>query len=149
MACFVCGEEAQWKCSHCHKRMYCGYECQAIDLPLHMTNELVESGFHLRNLDKETVDNTAFRRVLYTTKEMQLVVQYLEPGQDVGIEVHKDATQFVRISRGLGMAMMGKRLVELKQESAIMIPAGTRHNIWAKEDGSGLWMYVLYSPPQH
>jgi len=105
--------------------------------------------FDVRNIEKETVENNAFRKVLFTGKNIQLVLMSLLPEEDIGMEVHADVDQFFRIEKGEGILEVkgqGKQL--LQDGSSIVIKAGTQHNI--KNIGEEpLKLYTLYSPPNH
>lgn len=100
------------------------------------------------NIDQVTLDNLAFRRVIATTYQMQLVLMSLQPGEDIGMEVHPYVTQFIRIEHGDGLAILNGRQYPLTDGSAVIIPAGTRHNI-INVGSSFLQLYTLYAPPNH
>jgi len=105
--------------------------------------------FDVRNIEKETIENNNFRKVLFTGKNIQLVLMSLLPEEDIGMEVHADVDQFFRIEKGEGILEVkgqGKQL--LQDGSSIVIKAGTQHNI--KNIGEEpLKLYTLYSPPNH
>jgi mannose-6-phosphate isomerase-like protein (cupin superfamily) len=99
------------------------------------------------NIEKVTLDNKYYRKVLFTTPQMQLVIMRLEPGEDIPLEIHQ-GTQFIRIESGKGVAKTPTGMVQLKDGVAIMIPANVKHYI--KNTGSEpLNLYALYSPPEH
>jgi mannose-6-phosphate isomerase-like protein (cupin superfamily) len=99
------------------------------------------------DIEKNTVDNTNFRKVLYTAENCQLVLMSLKSGEDIGEEVH-DVDQFFRVDSGSGKAIINGASYALKNGSAVVVPAGATHNIvnTGKED---LKMYSIYSPPHH
>jgi mannose-6-phosphate isomerase-like protein (cupin superfamily) len=99
------------------------------------------------NIEKLTEDNDDFRRVLYTSKELQLVVMSVAPGQHVGLEKH-DVDQFFRIEDGTGEVVVEGRRTPVGPGSAIVIPANTRHDI-INTGKDGLKIYTIYAPPKH
>ena len=105
-----------------------------------------QNGFHV-NLESRTKDNNKFRDVLYTTPQMQLVLMSLKPQEDIGIELHPNTSQFIRVDDGSGEAIVGNNTTYLENGDAIVIPAGVRHNIIA--GNQGMKLYVVYSPPNH
>ena len=100
------------------------------------------------DIEKLTVENTDFRRVIYTGKNLQLVLMSLRPGEEIGAEVHEDRDQFFRIETGQGEIVIdGKRTV-VKEDDAAIVPAGARHNLI--NNGTGvLSLYTIYAPPEH
>ncbi|OIO54872.1 cupin [Candidatus Peregrinibacteria bacterium CG1_02_54_53] len=103
---------------------------------------------YVTNIEKASLDNTTFRTVLYTTKRTQLVVMSIPVGEDIGMEVHGDHDQFIRVERGTGKAVLDSVEYPLEDGSAVVIPAGTQHNIvnTGKDD---MRLYTIYSPPEH
>ena len=99
------------------------------------------------NIEKAAERNTTFRTVLYTAKNCQLVVMSLKPGEDIGAEVHK-LDQFFRIEEGEGKAVLDGIEHRIKPGFAILVPAGTHHNIINGSSGS-MKLYTLYAPPNH
>lgn len=106
----------------------------------------IVDGFHT-NIDKDTVKNSNFRKVLFTSSKIQLVIMSLSPGQDIGEETHTDTDQFIRIERGEGEAIIGDKKYSLLDGDAIIVPSGSKHNIIAGSEGMKL--YTVYSPPHH
>lgn len=102
---------------------------------------------YLINIERETLENTDYRRVLYTARHSQLVLMSLRPGEEIGEEVH-ELDQFIRIEAGEGKAVLDGVEHPLSANDAVVIPEGTRHNIinTGEED---LKLYTLYSPPEH
>ncbi len=100
------------------------------------------------NIEQETRDNTSFRRVLYTSAYMQLVVMNIPGGADIGEEVHGQ-DQFLRIEVGEGKAVLDGVEHALSDGYAVVVPAGTRHNIINTSAERDLKLYSLYAPPHH
>ena len=102
---------------------------------------------YIKNIEQDTVENGNFRKVLYTAKHSQLVVMSLEPGAQIGEEVH-DGDQFLRIEQGKGQAVLDGVVYEVEDDFAIVVPAGSRHNVINNMDGQ-MKLYTIYSPPEH
>lgn len=102
---------------------------------------------YVANIEQVTRDNSAFRRVLYTAKNCQLVVMSLLPGEDIGAEVH-DLDQFIRCEAGSGKAILDGIEHDIHDGSAIIVPAGAMHNIVNGPDSS-MKLYTVYAPPNH
>jgi len=100
------------------------------------------------DIEKRTEDNRAFRRVLYTGKHMQLVLMSLQPGEDIGEEIHDDVDQFFRVEKGKGEVFIDGRTTKVESDTAIIVPAGARHNI-RNTGEKPLQLYTLYAPPEH
>ncbi len=102
---------------------------------------------YIVEIKRETDDNNNFRRVLYTSKNSQLVLMSIERGGEIGEEVH-DLDQYICIESGKAKAIMGDSEHQVEGGYAIIIPAGLNHNI--KNIGMGpLKLYTIYSPPEH
>jgi len=100
------------------------------------------------NIEKETLENTDYRRVLYTSRYSQLVVMNIEPGDEIGNEIH-GLDQFIRIEEGQAKVILNNSdEYELKDDDAIVIPASTWHNVINTGD-KPLKLYTIYSPPEH
>ena len=100
------------------------------------------------DIEGMTEENSNFRQVVYTAPQMQLVLMALQPGEEIGEETHKDRTQFFRLEEGTGEVWIDGTVSEIKDDIAIIVPAGARHNI--KNTGKGpLKLYTLYAPPEH
>jgi mannose-6-phosphate isomerase-like protein (cupin superfamily) len=95
-----------------------------------------------------TVENAAFRRVLYTGKHLQLVLMALKPDEEIGAETHLGHDQFFRVEKGKGEVWIDGERTKIKRDDAIIVPAGASHNIVNTGSGS-LKFYTLYAPPQH
>jgi mannose-6-phosphate isomerase-like protein (cupin superfamily) len=107
----------------------------------------VLKGF-VANIENLTDDNSNFRRVLYTGKNLQLVLMALKPGEEIGEEVHTGADQFFRIEKGSGEVRINGLPTKIKDGDAVLVPAGARHNV-VNTGGEPLRLYTLYAPPQH
>jgi|SRR3989344_374983 len=100
------------------------------------------------NIEKLSVENENFRKVLYTAKNSQLVLMSLKPGEEIGEEIHK-LDQFFRCETGTGKAVLGGVAHEISDGFAVLVPAGTKHNIINTSADKDLKLYTLYSPPNH
>jgi mannose-6-phosphate isomerase-like protein (cupin superfamily) len=107
------------------------------------------------NIEEETLNNKNFRKVLYTSTNlhgMQLVVMNLKPEEEIGMEKHNSADQFIRVEQGEAIAVIGKTkkdMYKLQASDAILIPAGTWHNVVNANSKYNLKLYTLYTPPHH
>jgi mannose-6-phosphate isomerase-like protein (cupin superfamily) len=102
---------------------------------------------YVNNIEKATKDNTDYRRVVYTAKNSQLVLMSIEPGDEIGEEVH-DLDQFIRIEAGQAKAILDGVEHELGDDDAIVIPQGMSHNV-INTGSVPLKLYSIYSPPEH
>lgn len=102
---------------------------------------------YITNIEEATITNSDYRRVLYTAKNSQLVLMNLQPGEEIGVETH-DLDQFIRIEQGHAKAILDGVDHELKSDFAVIIPAGTEHNVINIGDEE-LKLYTIYSPPEH
>jgi len=105
-------------------------------------------GYHI-DIDKKTEENEYFREVLFTGPNSQLVVMSIGVGEDIGMEIHDDTDQFIRIEGGMGKAILDNIEYELKDGSAVVIPAGTKHNVINTSLDKALKLYTVYTPPEH
>lgn len=105
-------------------------------------------GFHA-HIEQETLENTQFRTVLYTGKHSQLVLMCLKPKEDIGMETHEENDQFFRFEQGEGMCVIDGHEYPVQNGSAIVIPAGAKHNIMNTSETDDLKMYTIYSPAHH
>jgi mannose-6-phosphate isomerase-like protein (cupin superfamily) len=102
---------------------------------------------YITNIEKETLENENYRRVLYTAKNSQLVLMNIKPGEEIGEEVHK-LDQFLRFEQGNGKAVLDGVESEVRDGTAVVVPAGTKHNFLNTGD-IDLKLYTIYSPPEH
>lgn len=106
------------------------------------------------NIEDETLSNTNYRTTLWTGKHMQMTVMAIAPGDDIGLEVHEDHDQFLRVEQGRGRVQMGPaedRLEfdeEVGDDWVILVPAGSWHNVTNIGD-EPLKVYSIYAPPEH
>lgn len=99
------------------------------------------------NIEQAALANEYFREVLYTDERVQLVVMALKPGEEIGDEVH-GLDQFIRIEEGQGKAILDGQEYPLQDSVAVIVPAGTRHNI-INTGANAMKLYTLYAPPNH
>ncbi len=104
---------------------------------------------YIVNIEKETKENSFFRKVLYTAKHSQLVLMSLKPGEEIGEEVHNNLDQFFRFEKGEGKMVLEGEEFNVKNGFAIVVPAGTKHNIINTSFEEPLKLYTIYSPPNH
>lgn len=100
------------------------------------------------DIEKLTEENTDFRRVLYTGKNLQLVLMTLRPGEEIGAEVHEDRDQFFRVEMGEGEILIDGNVSAVRSDMAMIVPAGARHNVRNTGD-EPLKLYTIYGPPEH
>lgn len=103
---------------------------------------------YITNIEKLSLENKYFRRVLYTAKNSQLVVMSLKPNEDIGEEIHQ-LDQFIRCEQGRGKAVLDGMVNDISEGFVVMVPAGTKHNILNASATENLQLYTLYSPPNH
>lgn len=101
------------------------------------------------NIEQDTLDNTHFRRVLYTAKHCQLVLMSLLPKEEIGLETHPENDQFLRFEGGRGAVFIDDNRYEVEDGDAAVVPAGARHNVVNLSDTEHLKIYTIYSPPHH
>ena len=101
------------------------------------------------NIEKDTIENNNFRKVLYTSKYSQLVLMSLKPEEEIGMEVHPDNDQFFRFEVGEGKVVIDGNEYVVKDGSAIVVPAGAQHNVVNVSASDDLKLYTIYSPAHH
>jgi len=101
------------------------------------------------NIEKDTLDNENFRKVLYTAKHSQLVLMNLRPGEEIGTEIHLDNDQFFRFEKGQGKVIIDGNEYEVSDGSAVVVPAGAEHNVINTSNNEELKLYTIYSPAHH
>ena len=111
-------------------------------------NQKYMKGFNA-NIEKDTIENTNFRKVLYTGKHSQLVLMSLKPMEEIGMEVHADNDQFFRIEKGEGKCIIDGNEYVISDGSAIIVPAGAEHNVINTSSTDDLKLYTIYSPAHH
>lgn len=111
-------------------------------------------GPYVLDIEQATVENDTFRTTLWTGEHLQLTVMAIRPGDDIGLEVHPDNDQFLRLEGGTGRCQMGPTQDDLPFDEevvdgwAILVPAGTWHNV-TNVGQTDLKVYALYGPPDH
>lgn len=103
---------------------------------------------YITNIEKEAMENENFRKVLYTSKHSQLVLMSLNPKEEIGAEIH-ELDQFIRVEAGIGKAILDGMEHKIEDGSAVVIPAGTEHNIINTSENKKMKLYTIYSPPEH
>lgn len=109
---------------------------------------MINEDYYAGNIEKLTLDNNAYRKVLFTTPTQQLVIMSLLPNQEIGEEVHEKTTQFIRIESGTCLAIINDKEIVLKDNDFIVISPNTKHNI-INISNTPLKLYTIYSPPEH
>ncbi len=104
---------------------------------------------YVTNIERDTLANDDYRRVLYTGPNTQLVLMTLQPGDEIGEETHEEHDQFIRVEAGAGVVLLDGERHTLSDGSAVVIPAGVRHNVFNMSVDAPLRLYTLYSPPEH
>lgn len=113
-----------------------------------MSEEVNNMTGYVINIEEKTLENNYFREVLFTTDKSQLVVMALKSGEEIGMEVHPDHDQFIRIESGKGKAIMNGEEHKISDGSAVVVPAGTQHNIINTSEVA-MKLYTVYTPPEH
>jgi len=101
------------------------------------------------NIEKATLENNNFRKVLYSAPHSQLVLMSLKPNEEIGMEVHKDNDQFFRFEKGQGKCIIDGNEYEVSDGSAVVVPAGAQHNVINVSGSEELRLYTIYSPAHH
>ena len=103
---------------------------------------------YCENIEAATLENDDFRRVLYTGHNLQLVLMTLQPGEEIGSEIHDDRDQFFRIEEGQGVVDIDGAANAVSDDFAVIVPAGARHNV-RNTGNRPLRLYTVYGPPEH
>jgi mannose-6-phosphate isomerase-like protein (cupin superfamily) len=101
------------------------------------------------NIERDSLENENFRKVLYTAPNLQLVLMTLQPGEEIGLETHDDGDQFFRVEGGEGEAILDGETHRLGDGDIVIIPAGVEHNIVNTSGDTPLHVYTIYTPPEH
>jgi len=101
------------------------------------------------NIEKKTLANKHYRKVIYTDKYMQLVLMSLKPGEDIPVETHNNVTQFIRIESGNGIAIIKNKKIPLKAGISVIISPKQKHYLKNNSKTNPLKLYTIYSPPEH
>jgi len=115
--------------------------------PIVLNRSISVKGF-VEDIEKLTIENDNFRKVLYTGKHLQLVLMTLQVGEEIGAEVHDTHDQFFRIEEGKGKVVIDDNTYDVEDDDAVIVPAGARHNVINTGD-EPLRLYTLYGPPEH
>mgnify|MGYP002640053015 FL=1 len=107
----------------------------------------MKKGFYT-NIEKDTLENNSFRKVLYTGKYSQLVVMSLQPGEEIGAEVHETHDQFFRFEQGKGKVVIDETTYDVEDDDVIVVPGGSNHNV-INTGEEVMKLYTIYSPPEH
>jgi mannose-6-phosphate isomerase-like protein (cupin superfamily) len=108
---------------------------------------------YITNIEAATIENDNYRTTLWTGKNLQVTVMAIQPGHDIGLEVHDDHDQFLRVEKGAATVYMGPTKDNLnervaKEDDAVFVPAGTWHNL-VNTGSEVLKVYSVYAPPEH
>ena len=101
------------------------------------------------NIEKDTLENDNFRKVVYTGAHSQLVLMSLLPNEEISSEIHPESDQFFRFEKGTGEAVIEGKSQKVSDGDTVIVPAGTKHNIINTSSSEPLKLYTLYSPPHH
>jgi mannose-6-phosphate isomerase-like protein (cupin superfamily) len=101
------------------------------------------------NIERDTLKNKNFRKVIYTGKNSQLVLMSLKPKEEIGLETHPENDQFLRFEGGTGRVIVDDSKYTVKDGDAVVIPAGAKHNVVNTSATEELKIYTIYSPPHH
>jgi mannose-6-phosphate isomerase-like protein (cupin superfamily) len=101
------------------------------------------------NIEKDTLKNKNFRKVLYSAGNMQLVLMSLKAKEEIGEETHPHNDQFFRFESGKGKCIIDGNEYKVKGGDVIIIPAGAKHNVKNTDNSTELKMYTIYAPPHH
>jgi mannose-6-phosphate isomerase-like protein (cupin superfamily) len=137
--------------SACLRRIGASYTIhkEAAGRPVvHRILETNMSGYSI-NIEEKTLAGNNFREVLYTTERSQLVIMTLQPGEEIGMEHHTGHDQFIRVEQGEGVAILDGEKHTLADGVAVVVPAGTEHNVINTSTTEAMRLYTLYTPPEH
>ena len=101
------------------------------------------------NIERDTLKNKNFRKVIYTGANSQLVLMSLKPKEEIGEETHPENDQFLRFEGGTGRVIIDASKYSVKDGDAVVIPAGAKHNVINTSATDELKIYTIYSPPHH
>jgi mannose-6-phosphate isomerase-like protein (cupin superfamily) len=104
---------------------------------------------YFENIEKLTIANENFRKVLYTGAHMQLVLMSLRPSEDIGLEIHTENDQFFRFEKGNGKVIVGETEYAVADGDTVIVPAGISHNVINLSESDDLKMYTIYTPAHH
>lgn len=108
----------------------------------------MKKGYHA-NIEKLTLENDNFRKVLYTAEHQQLVLMSLLPKEEIGLETHEDGDQFFRFEAGVGKVIIDQEEYDVKDGDSVIVPQGAKHNVINTSSEEKLKLYTIYTPPHH
>lgn len=108
----------------------------------------MKKGYH-GEIEKLTLENNNFRKVVYTANHMQLVLMSLQPSEEIGLETHNEGDQFFRFEKGTGKVVIDETEYVVKNGDVIVVPAGSQHNVINTSESEALKLYTIYAPPHH
>ena len=103
---------------------------------------------YVKNIDKDTLANDDFRKVVWTGDHFQMVLMNILPGQEIGEETHQGVDQFIRLESGSGKAIINDIEYEIETDFAVIIPSGSKHNV-INTGSEPMKVYSIYAPPEH
>lgn len=112
------------------------------------SNSFKKKGFYI-NIEKDTIENNNYRKVLYTGQNLQLVLMSLKPNEEIGVEVHQEIDQFFRFEEGNGICIVNDMEYKVSDGDCVIVPAGSNHNIINTSNKNDLKLYTIYTPPHH
>ena len=101
------------------------------------------------NIERDVLENVDFRKVIYTSTHLQVVLMTLKPGEEIGEEIHNANDQFFRFESGIGKCIINGNEYQVGAGNAIVVPAGAKHNLINTSVDEELKMYTIYGPPHH
>jgi len=104
---------------------------------------------YMDNIEKLTLENESFRKVLYTAEHCQLVAMSLAPKEEIGTEIHEDGDQFFRFEKGEGEVVINETVYAVTDGDTVIVPAGAEHNVMNISETEALKLYTIYAPPHH
>lgn len=105
--------------------------------------------YYHSNIERDTINNTNYRKVVWTTSDMQLVLMNLAPGVEIGLETHTNTTQFFRVESGVGIIQVGDDTIGVTDGDSVIVEHNTPHNVKNISNALDLKIYTIYSKPEH
>lgn len=104
---------------------------------------------YITNIENETLNNENFRKVIFTGPNSQLVVMTLLPGEEIGMEVHENVDQYIRVETGVAKVVIDEEETVVGKDYVVIVPAGSEHNVINQSANEKLRLYTVYSPAEH